>query len=258
MALESIAMQLILGVVSFVANLLSACAGGGAGLVQLPALIFLGLPFSMALATHKLASVALGLGAGIRHLQERNLKAEMVVFILGFGLPGVWLGARLALNIPPDIGTTILGILTFGIGIYSINRPQLGTTNRMLRMNFWSWFIGGVILFFIGALNGSFSSGTGLFVTIWLVRWFGLSYIYAVAYTLILVGLFWNGLGALVLVLKGGIRWDWLPILIIGSITGGYIGAHLSIIKGNHIVKRAFESISILIGLSLVLKALIS
>ena len=45
------------------ANALSALAGGGAGLVQLPALILLGLPFAMALATHKLASVALGIGA---------------------------------------------------------------------------------------------------------------------------------------------------------------------------------------------------
>ncbi len=48
--------QLGLGLIALVANALSAFAGGGAGLVQLPALILLGLPFAMALATHKLAS----------------------------------------------------------------------------------------------------------------------------------------------------------------------------------------------------------
>ena len=46
----------MLGVVAFLANLLSAFAGGGAGLVQLPALILLGFPFPVALATHKVAS----------------------------------------------------------------------------------------------------------------------------------------------------------------------------------------------------------
>ena len=56
--------QLLLFVVSTVANTFSAYAGGGAGLLQLPALIFLGLPFAIALATHKIASVALGIGAG--------------------------------------------------------------------------------------------------------------------------------------------------------------------------------------------------
>ena len=44
--------QFILFCVSLLANLFSAFAGGGAGLLQLPALIFLGLPFGVALATH--------------------------------------------------------------------------------------------------------------------------------------------------------------------------------------------------------------
>lgn len=62
--------HLLLLLVSFAANALSAFAGGGAGLIQLPALIFLGLPFGIALATHKVASVALGIGATLRHLRE--------------------------------------------------------------------------------------------------------------------------------------------------------------------------------------------
>ena len=55
------------------------------------------------------------------------------------------------------------------------------------------------MLFFLGFLNGSLTSGTGLFVTIWLVLWFGMDYQRAVAYTLIMVGLFWNGSGAVTL-----------------------------------------------------------
>jgi hypothetical protein len=31
--------------------------------------------------------------------------------------------------------------------------------------------VGGLVLFGIGVLNGSLTSGTGLFVTMWLVRW---------------------------------------------------------------------------------------
>lgn len=51
---------------SFVANTFSAMSGGGAGLLQFPVLIFLGLSFAVALATHKVASVALGIGAVVR------------------------------------------------------------------------------------------------------------------------------------------------------------------------------------------------
>jgi len=257
MDIENLFTQLVLLLISFLANLLSAFAGGGAGLVQLPALVLLGLPFSMALATHKLASVALGLGAGLRHAKEKNIQANLAFLILGFGLPGVWLGARLALAISSDLGTAILGLLTFGLGLYSINRPKLGNSNQNLRMNNRRWLIGGAVLFVIGFLNGSFSSGTGLFVTLWLVRWFGLPYPQSLAYTLILVGLCWNGTGALVLGLKGEIQWGWLPMLIVGSFFGGYSGAHLSLAKGSRIVKRAFEALSLLMGSSLILRSLV-
>ncbi|MFM7037654.1 MAG: sulfite exporter TauE/SafE family protein, partial [Planctomycetaceae bacterium] len=59
MSLPELLLQLGLFAAALVANLLSALAGGGAGLVQLPVLILLGLSFPLALATHKLASVAL-------------------------------------------------------------------------------------------------------------------------------------------------------------------------------------------------------
>ena len=64
--------HLVLFVIAVVANWFSALAGGGAGLIQLPILIFLGLPFSLALATHKVATVALGVGATVRHLKEKH------------------------------------------------------------------------------------------------------------------------------------------------------------------------------------------
>ena len=112
------------------------------------------------------------------------------------------------------------------------------------------------MLFAIGILNGSLTSGTGLFVTLWLVRWFGLSYTRAVAHTLILVGLAWNGTGALVLGFSGEIRWDWLPALVTGSLLGGYLGAHLSLEKGSRMVKRAFEWLSLLMGVSLLIRSI--
>ncbi|MFI0375602.1 MAG: sulfite exporter TauE/SafE family protein, partial [Candidatus Thiodiazotropha sp.] len=112
---------------------------------------------------------------------------------------------------------------------------------------------GGAGLFLIGILNGPLTSGTGLFVTLWLVRWFGLDYRRAVAHTLVLVGVFWNGSGALTLGILGDIHWAWIPVLLIGSLLGGYLGAHLSIAKGNRWIKRGFEVVTLLIGTKLVL-----
>lgn len=248
----SILDQLVLFVISLVANVFSAFSGGGAGLIQLPALIFLGLPFAIALATHKIASVALGIGATLRHLREDSLERRMACFILATGLPGVLLGAHLILGLSDKTAEIALGILTAGLGLYSWLRPQLGQQNRPIHRNRSGFLVGGSMLFGIGILNGSLTSGTGLFVTLWLVRWFGFDYRRAVAYTLVLVGMFWNGAGALTLGLLAEIRWDWLPALLAGSLLGGYLGAHLSITKGNRWIKRVYEIVTLLIGVSLI------
>ncbi|HHJ12590.1 MAG TPA: sulfite exporter TauE/SafE family protein [Chromatiales bacterium] len=243
--------QFALFVISLLANLFSAFSGGGAGLIQLPALIFLGLPFGTALATHKVASVALGLGATARHLREEPLQVRFALFVLGCGVPGVVVGASFILGVPGRWAEIALGLLTLGLGLYSALSPKLGLEARATHRDLPGYLLGGIVLFGIGVLNGSLTSGTGLFVTLWLVRWFGLDYRRAVAYTLVLVGIFWNGTGALTLGLLGEIRWSWIPALLAGSLIGGYLGAHLGILKGNRWIKRGYEAVTVLVGLKL-------
>ncbi len=245
--------QLILFLASLVANLFSAFSGGGAGLIQLPVLIFMGLPFTIALATHKVASVALGIGATIRHLREKSLERRLVIWILAFGLPGVVVGANIIFFVPERAAEVALGVLIGGLGLYSWGSPVLGQSVQPAHRDPRGVLIGGLVLFVIGALNGSLTSGTGLFVTLWLVRWFGLDYKRAIAYTLILVGVFWNSTGALMLGILGEIRWSWLPALLLGSLIGGYLGAHFAIRSGNRWIKRAFEVVTLLVGLRLII-----
>lgn len=244
--------HLLIFIISLLANMFSALSGGGAGLIQLPVLIFLGLPFGVALATHKVATVALGIGATIRHLRESHLERQFALFMVIAGVPGVILGASVILQVPDRSAQIALGFLTLALGVYSFFSPQLGQLYTPAHRDRQGYLIGGITLFLIGVLNGSLTSGTGLFVTLWLIRWFGMDYKRAVAYTLVLVGLFWNGAGAITLGMLGEIYWLWLPALLLGSVLGGYLGAHLAIVKGNKVIKRAFETVTLLIGLKLI------
>jgi len=246
--------QIVLFFVSLIANIFSAFSGGGAGLFQLPAILFLGLTFKSALATHKVASVALGVGATLRHWRESNLERKFSLFILLTGLPGVVLGASLILSVTNDRYSVIaLGILTTALGVYSVLQKKLGVNYEPKRRHWRGYSVGGFVVFLIGGLNGSLTSGTGLFVTLWLVGWFGLDYKRAVAYTLVLVGLFWNGFGAVTLGLQTPIKWLWMPALLLGSFIGGYVGAHMSIISGNKVIKRVFEVLTFIIGIKLII-----
>tara|TARA_Y100001968_G_C19249133_1_gene663450 strand:- start:82 stop:855 length:774 start_codon:yes stop_codon:yes gene_type:complete len=249
--------QICLGIVSLFSNFISALAGGGAGLIQLPTLLFFGLPFSKALATHKVASVALGLGASIPHLRRSTLKKKYSFLILISGIPGVLLGANTASFLPSQISTLILGLLTLFLSFFSLNNINSSNSNQIISFTKKRILFGSLGLFIIGFLNGYLSSGTGLFVTIWMITIFNLSFSVAIAHTLILVGIFWNGVGAISLGLTENIIWKYIPILILGSVLGGYFGAYFSIIKGSKFIKIVFEIVSFFVGICLLIKALI-
>ncbi len=243
--------QILLFFISVVANIFSAFAGGGAGLIQLPVLIFLGLPFSLALATHKIATVALGVGATIRIVKEGHTSWRLNLFMLLTGIPGVVLGAIFIVGVDDKAAQMSLGVLTLALGTYSIFKPALGLQNTSKNRHALGLLLGGLGLSVIGFTNGALSAGTGLFATMWLVKWFGLNYKQAVAHTLIAVGLFWNASGAITMGIIAQIHWAWLPTLILGSLLGGFLGAHMAITMGSKWIKRVYEVVTIVVGIKL-------
>mgnify|MGYP006188529731 CR=1 FL=1 len=248
--------QIVLFSVALIANGLSSMAGGGAGLLQLPALIFLGLPFAVALATHKVATVALGIGATLKHSGGGHIELRFALLMLSCGVPGVVLGAKIILNVPEVVAQVALGALTIGLGLYSYLKKHLGQIHEPKNRGTGGLLAGGLMLFLLGILNGSLTSGTGLFVTVWLIGWFGLDFKRATAYTMIMVGIFWNATGAITLALLAPVKWEWIPALIAGSLLGGYLGAHIGIKYGNPLIKRVFEVITMLTGIALIIKSL--
>lgn len=239
---------------SFISNTLASLSGGGAGLLQFPLLIFFGLPFSIALATHKVASVALGLGAAYTHIKHKSFSPNVAAYLVLVGSIGVVIGANIVLLIPEQIAEKMLGLMILAIGIYSRLKKQLGQTARPIHRDLKGWIIGGLGLIVIGIINGSLTAGSGLLVTIFLVRWFGYSYKQAVALTMLCVGLFWNGIGGVAVGMAGApIYWPWLPILLLGSFLGGSLGAYLTTKYSNQVIKICFELLTFAVGIKLLL-----
>ncbi|CCN36274.1 putative permease [Vibrio nigripulchritudo SO65] len=241
---------------SLTASTLSSIAGGGAGLLQFPLLIFLGLSFQTALATHKIATVAMGLGAAISHLRAKQFDLKLAVYLIVTGCLGVVAGAYVVLILPGKIGELLLGFIILSLGIYSRFKKELGHQERPSHRDPLGWVIGGVVLFLLGIFNGSLTAGSGLVVTLFLVRWFGFSYKQAVALTLVCVGLFWNGMGAIAIVNVGiAPHWAWVPILLVSSFLGGWLGAIATHRLPNSVIKIAFEVLTIMVSIKLIYSA---
>lgn len=237
---------ILLFFISFLSNLFSAFSGGGAGIIQLPAILLLyEISFPVALATHKISTVLLGVGASIKFFEKNKPDKRILLEGLIVGLPAVIVGAFSIQFLPEDIARKTLGILILGVFILSLIKTD-NNVNKNLNPT-----IVYLLLFLIGFLNGSLSAGTGLLYTIMLTKLYNMSFKQAVGYTLLVVGLFYNLLGAIVLYLISTIDITILPILLVGSLMGGYIGAMIAISKSNLVIKAAYQIVTIIVAYKL-------
>ena len=242
--------------ISFFSNTFSAISGGGAGLLQLPALILSGVPYYQALASHKFATVALGLGGSLRNYKSLKNDIYVVFQILILGLPGVILGASIVEFISEKYLFLFLGIISILLAFYSFFKSDLGLSSNNYEINSFNKIRFFIFIFLIGILNGSISSGTGLLVTILLIKTFEMDFLRAISMTFFTVGIFWNFVGAVFLARIGSVPLNLLIVLIIGSFTGGFFGAHLSKLNGNILIKKTFTTVCILVGISLLIKSI--
>ena len=246
--------QFIIFIISYLSNVFSSIAGGGAGLIQLPALILFGIPYYKALAVHKIATVALGIGGSTRNYKNIKKNYLIVFQLLIFGIPGVILGTFIVKILSDKYFYLLLAIFTILLGIYSFINPNLGLISIQKKLGPLKFLKFNLLVFIIGILNGSISSGTGLLVTILLIQTFGLDFLSSISITFLTVGIFWNAVGAVALSKIGSLPLNTLIILIVGAFLGGFSGAHLSNLKGNRFIKKLFTCLCFFIGVTLILK----
>ena len=213
------------------------------------------MPYYQALASHKFATVALGLGGSLRNYKSLRRDNNLVWQILLFGLPGVIFGTSIVEFISEKYLYLFLGIYSILLAFYSFLKSDLGLTSGYKKLNLFKKVRFFIFIFLIGILNGSISSGTGLLVTILLIKTFGMDFLRAISLTFFTVGIFWNFAGAISLIKIGSVPLNILLLLLLGSFTGGYLGAHLSQLKGNLLVKKTFTIVCLLVGISLLFKS---
>lgn len=231
-----------------VAGTVDAIAGGG-GLIALPALLGLGLPAPVALATSKLQG-AFGSGAAAWSF-SRHGAVDLRACRLGFALTalGAVGGAFTVRLLNPQFLGALIPWLLGSIVLFMILRPQLGETSRQHRLEppvFYLLF--GLAL---GFYDGFFGPGVGSFWTIAFVTVLGHDFVRAAGHTKVMN--FASNLAALLFFATAGTVL-WLPGLVMGAgqLLGGRLGAHLAMTRGARFVRPVFLLMAALVALKLI------
>ena len=256
---EEIIKQGILFSVTFVANLFASVSGGGAGFIQFPLLILLGLPFTVALGTHKVAVVFLGVGALAKKqtLSTFEIDKSVALIMLVLGNISVVLGSFIIVAADPAKAEICLGIFIILTGMYTLLQRSFGTSNIKHRSRLRT-VTGTLLIMLIGMFSGSISSGAGLFSTLTLTMVFGLSLKRAIMHTMIFVAFIWNAVGAFTVGTLTGIYWQWVPIMIIAAFLGSFLGTSLLVKLPTKTIRLIFSIVSMLSGMILLYEGLYS
>jgi uncharacterized protein len=225
---------------AFFAGLVDAVAGGG-GLIQVPALFtaYPSTPPATLLATNKLASIGGTLNAARKYLRHVSLPWGVVGLAMVAAFVGSLTGAAAVSNFPAEPLRKALPFVLLFLLLYTWFQPSLGEAHAPKATSRFQQFKGMVLGLTIGFYDGFFGPGTGSFLLLGFVRFFGFDFLHASAATK-LVNASTNLAAILMLASLGHMNWTLGFVMMIANIAGSQFGSRLAIKHGSVFVRKAF------------------
>jgi hypothetical protein len=232
-----------------VAGTVDAIAGGG-GLLTVPALLAAGLPPHLALATNKGQSTFGSFAAMIRFGRAGLLDRRRALVTFPAGVVGALVGAAAVLLVPPEtLRPVVLVLLTAAALFVALRRPP-GAPGRPGPARRGAPAVAGAIALAIGAYDGFFGPGTGTFLIVAFVALLGDGLARASATAKVVN--FASNLAALALFAWGGVVvWRVALPMAAAQLAGGWIGAHLTVRRGDALVRRVAVTVALALALKL-------
>lgn len=238
---------LVLVIFGFIASFLNAMVGGG-GLISLPALLFVGLPPSAAIATNKLANTISNFTSMVAFVRAGKMDMHLLKRTVPLVFVGSLLGAYTIHLLSPAILKPLMLVMLIVVAIYTIVKKDIGhvTEQKTLSKHKQRLFI--IILGCIGFYDGFFGPGTGSFM-IFILLLMGFDFIQAASNTKALN--FTSNFAALLMFLFLD-QVNFLYGFIMGAsmIVGALLGTKFALGKGSSYMRVIF----IVVTLSLIVK----
>lgn len=211
----------------------------------MPALLAAGLPPHAALGTNKGQSVWGSMAAIVRYSRAGLIDGRTSRISVPMGVIGALAGTSLALVIRPEVlRPVVLVLLVTAAIVIGSGKLRVEGGSATPRLHLGPWIAGLALL--MGAYDGFFGPGTGTFIIAAYVALTHVTLARASAEAKVLN--FASNLTALVLfALHGTVFWRVAIPMAVTQLAGGYFGAHLTVRRGDKVVR--FAAIAVLTGL---------
>ncbi len=239
---------LIIAIAAFLSSAIGVSTGG-AGLILLPILIFVGLDPKIAVATATFGYLSVA-STGLYKFSKSKKVDWPLSWRTTIDLTiGSVIGSLILLYLPTEFLRRLIGVFLIIVLCFLLFSKNVGLRRRetsKLSKNF-----GHLLINIIGIYKGAVNSGSSILVTYVLVFSFGQTYLESSG-TRKLPFLISMLASVFIFIYNDLIHWPTGIILFITNIFGAYVGAHYIIKKGNGWFKYGFAVVVLLSAIKLI------
>lgn len=225
---------------AFLAGGIDAMVGGG-GLIQLPALLA-ALPAASPatlLGTSKLAGLAGTASAAARYARDVRLPWRTLLPMAAIAFAAALGGAITVSHVSPAFFRPIVPVILTVVLIYTLVHKDLGRRHAPTVLGPRGMILGSGAIGAIGFYDGFFGPGTGSFLMLLFIRFFGFDFLNAAAAARLInvatnaAALAWFG-G------HGDLLWPLGLSMALANVAGAQIGTRLALRRGAGFVRGVF------------------
>jgi len=234
---------LLLSALGVLAGALNVIAGGGS-LLTLPTMIFMGVPIAVSNGTNRVAILAQNISAvtGFKKKGFSDFKLSLTLALAS--IPGAILGAHLGAIIRGGMFNFILGVVMVAVVAWMLikdrsksNRPKAPVSPNPEPLSRSRIIWGHLAMIGVGLYGGFIQAGVGFLLMAVLGNVMRIDLVRVNMHKGFIVGTY--TLAALIVYIIHDKIW-WAPglCLAVGTSLGGWIGAHLTVKKGETFIRR--------------------
>lgn len=237
--------ELLLLLAGFMAAFVGTMSGGGAGLLSLSALLYLGLPINQAIATNKFGDLGFFLPAIRNFTKAKQINKKALPPIIAINVLGAIVGTFLITQLDTGIFKKIVAVILIVIIVSSLINKKYATRERPPR---WYW---PYIYFGTSVSGGAVGAGTGILSTMTLMYFRGFNALQSMAHSFY-ANAFGSIISLTILLFTGLINYRYGLILLVGNIVGSHFGSKIAIKKGNGFVRIMTILLALFVVLQLI------
>tara|TARA_B100001093_G_scaffold373487_1_gene358464 strand:+ start:122 stop:886 length:765 start_codon:yes stop_codon:yes gene_type:complete len=222
-------------VLGFFVSIINTMAGG-ASIITLPILIFLGLPSNVANGTNRIGLMMTAFSANMGFKSKGISTFPFSAYTGAFALIGSVIGAHIAVEINDELFNRILSIIMITVILIILFKPKISYKNFSERLTGKHLKLSCFVFFFIGLYGGFINAGIGFVIMLFLHFYNRLNLIKVNATKVVIVLVYTIG-AFLTFFFNGLVDLPYGMCLGIGTLIGGWNASRFSVEKGEGIIK---------------------